>query len=140
LIDALQELENQFGKNIAMWQWGELHTITFEHLFSGVSMFIDPLINIGPYSISGDGTTVFLTEYSLNKPYKTALGPSMRFIYDFASPDEINFILPTGQSGHIMSDHYSDMTNYWLNGKYIKLNLNLDSIKVSSSFQLSLTP
>ena len=140
LTDALQELEDKFGKNIALWQWGELHTVTFEHFFSGVSSFIDPLINIGPFSISGDGTTVFLTEYSLNKPYQTAIGPSMRFIFDFANPEEINFILPTGQSGHIMSDHYSDMTNFWLKGKYLKLNLNIDSVKVSSPFHLSLIP
>ena len=64
----------------------------------------------------------------------------MRFIFDFAKPDEINFILPTGQSGHIMSDNYSDMTKYWLDGKYLKLSLNIDSVKMASPFHLSLTP
>jgi penicillin G amidase len=140
LSDALTELERKFGKNVANWQWGNLHKVVFKHTFSGQSSFIDKFINIGPHSIGGDGTTVFNTEYPFSEPnkeiglldhepYENVLGPQIRFIHDFSNPDEFYLILTTGQSGNIMSDHYSDMTKYWLEGKYMKIRTDEQSIK-----------
>ncbi len=119
--DALDDLERKLGKNVTDWQWGSLHKVTFKHAFSGVSGLLDEVINIGPYEISGDGTTIFNTEYAFSEsieeyplfrhdPFDCELGPSMRFIYDFAKPDEFYLILTTGQSGNIFSDHYRDQT------------------------------
>ena len=93
---------------------------------------IDKLVNVGPYPVGGDGTTVFNTEYSFTDPFKVKLGPSMRYIYDYADPDYLYYILPTGQSGHIMSDHYCDMTDTWLNGGYNKIYLNEEEIRVKA--------
>lgn len=137
-IDALIELEDRFGNDMADWQWRNIHTVTFNHLFSGQSDIIDNIVNIGPYPISGDGTTVFNTEYSFTDPYKVKLGPSMRYIYNFANNDYLYYILPTGQSGHIMSDHYSDMTKAWINGGYNKLYFNSDKIASISKHVLIL--
>ncbi len=140
LADALFELEKKLGKKIANWQWGNLHKVVFKHSFSGQASLIDKFINIGPYSISGDGTTVFNTEYPFaepnkeigllnHEPYENILGPQVRFIYDFDNRDEFFLILTTGQSGNLMSDHYSDMTKLWLDGKYMKISTNTDVIK-----------
>jgi len=38
-------------------------------------------------------------------------------------------ILPTGQSGHPMHEHYADQTNLWLDGVYITLESNPDSVR-----------
>lgn len=132
LADALDELEKRISKDLKYWQWGTLHTVTFKHPFSGASWILDELINIGPYEISGDGTTIFNTEYAFSAsieeyplfrhdPFDCELGPSMRFIYDFAKPDEFYLILTTGQSGNVLSDHYKDQTELFLNGKYMKI-------------------
>ncbi|PKL90286.1 MAG: penicillin acylase family protein [Ignavibacteriae bacterium HGW-Ignavibacteriae-2] len=134
-VEALELLEITYGKKIENWQWLNLHTVTFKHPFSGASIFIDKLINIGPFDISGDGTTVFNTEYSFTSPYEVKLGPSMRYIYDFSDPNKFYYVMPTGQSGHIMSDHYDDMTKMWLNGKYIELDVEPD-FSDPSAFQL----
>lgn len=136
-VDALDYLEENLSEDIADWQWGEIHKVEFEHFFSGFNDIIDSFVNIGPYKIGGDGTTVFNTEYSFVDPYSNNLGPSMRFIYDFSQPDEFHFILPTGQSGHIMSDHYSDMTDEWLDGKYVTINTGMSSIE-NSAYKLTL--
>jgi penicillin amidase len=151
LTDALDELENKFGKDVKDWQWGNLHKVTFKHAFAGVSWIIDEVVNIGPYEISGDGTTIFNTEYAFSesieeyplfrhKPFDCELGPSMRFIYDFAKPDEFYLILTTGQSGNIFSDHYQDQTELFLNGKYMKIRTNEESIKVPNNNLLRLLP
>jgi penicillin amidase len=140
LVDALSELEEFFGKDVKVWQWGRLHQVVFKHSFSGLSSWIDKYINIGPYPVGGDGTTLFNTEYPFNKgvseyspfahdPFQNTLGPSMRFIFDFSKPDEFYLTLTTGQSGNVMSDHYRDMTNLWRNGEYLKIRTDERSIR-----------
>jgi penicillin amidase len=41
LTDALTELEFYQGKDITNWQWGNIHTVTFKHNFSGKSTLVD---------------------------------------------------------------------------------------------------
>lgn len=131
LVDALVFLEDKFGKNLATWQWGELHQIEFKHFFDGVNPIVDNIVNVGPFPIGGDGTTVFNTEYSFTEPYLNRLGPSMRYIFDFSKPDEFLYILPTGQSGHILSLHYKNMTKDWLSGNYIRIKTDGNFIEKS---------
>jgi len=62
----------------------------------------------------------------------------MRFLFDFSKPDELFFIMATGQSGYFLSDHYDDMTQYWLEGNYIKLNINTSDIHERGYSRLTL--
>lgn len=155
LVDALTDLEEKFGADISIWQWGKIHKVRFKHIFSGASAILDNLINIGPFEIGGDGTTVFNTEYSFNEiyererdlkkphrsePYQNILGPSMRYIYDFGDPEYFYMILPTGQAGHFLNPHYKDMTKKWLKGEYIKIPINEKEFINSSSHSLKLIP
>jgi len=131
LVDALISLETKLGKDITLWQWKELHKVTFKHFFTNNAPMLEGILNIGPFPIGGDGTTIFNTEYSFvnSDSYENKLGPALRFIYDFAKPDEVNIILPTGESGYFMSKHYNDMTQHWLNGRYLKININTSDIE-----------
>jgi acyl-homoserine lactone acylase PvdQ len=52
----------------------------------------------------------------------------------------MNIILPTGQSGQFMSDHFKDMSAMWLKGKYIKINLREDEFIKRSKFMMKLIP
>ena len=151
LNDALDDLETTIGKDLIYWQWGKLHTVTFKHAFSGASSLLDKVIDIGPYEISGDGTTIFNTEYPFyesiekyplfrHKPFECELGPSMRFIYDYAKPNEFYLILTTGQSGNIFSDHYKDQTEIFLKGKYMKIMTDETSITNQRNSLLRLLP
>ncbi len=155
LVDALSELEMNYGSDIKNWQWGEIHKVIFKHPFHDFSSMLDKIINIGPFSIGGDGTTIFNTEYSFpellegtrdnqkphrSEPYSNILGPSMRYIFDFADRNHLEFILPTGESGNFMSSHYNDMSQMWLNGKYIKMPLRQDDFIKSSINKLELIP
>lgn len=151
LADALDELEVKISNKVKYWQWGKLHTVTFKHPFSGVSWLLDDVVNIGPFEISGDGTTIFNTEYAFSEsiekyplfrhdPFDCELGPSMRFIFDFANPDEFYLILTTGQSGNIFNDHYQDMTDLFLKGKYMKIKADEKSIINPQNKLLRLLP
>ncbi len=140
LVDALADLENRLGKNIAVWQWKELHSLTFKHFFSGRSSIVDRIVNVGPFEISGDGTTVCNTEYSFEDPYSVKLGPSMRYIFDFSEPETYHYILAGGQSGHPISEHYADMTKLWLKGEYLKMNTDFAVIAERAEDILILNP
>lgn len=140
LSDGLSYLEENYGKDLTNWQWGTMHKVTFKHAFSGNFSLLDQYINIGPYEIGGDGTTINNTEYPFAKSieeyamfrhdeFDNVLGPSMRFIYDFANPNEFYLVLTTGQSGNVMSDNYRDQTPLWLSGKYMKIRTDEASIK-----------
>jgi penicillin amidase len=144
LSDALADLENNFGKEIQNWQWGNVHKAAFKHAFSGASSLLDKFINIGPFNIGGDGTTLFNTEYPFSdgsqlyslfnhNQFDNVLGPTMRFIYDFAAPNEFHMVLSTGQSGNVMSDHYRDMSEMWLRGKYVTVRTDVQSIESSKN-------
>ncbi len=139
LSDALTELEDKYGRDLTEWQWGDMHQVTFRHTFSGFSSLMDKFINIGPFNIGGDGTTIFNTEYpfyeSVKKyprfhhgEFQNNLGPAMRYIYDFSKPDEFYMILTTGESGNVMSSHYNDMSEMWLRGGFIKVRTDEETI------------
>ena len=140
LADALGDLENNVSKEVKDWQWGNVHKATFKHAFSGASSLLDKFINVGPFSLGGDGTTLFNTEYGFSEGIKSyplfdhgqfdnILGPTMRYIFDFSKPDEFYMILTTGQSGNIMSEHYRDMSEMWLRGNYVIVRIDDQSIK-----------
>ena len=62
----------------------------------------------------------------------------MRYIYDFSNENYFEYVLPNGQSGHFLSDYYSNMTDKWLNGSYSKVYFNKETIKKNSKYLMIL--
>ena len=50
------------------------------------------------------------------------------------------FVLPSGQSGHLISRHYDDQTNLWKNGKYLHLSGNRRVILGGSKGEIIIYP
>ena len=50
------------------------------------------------------------------------------------------FILPTGQSGHLVSKHYDDQTNIWKDGNYLFLSGTKDLILGGSKGETIIYP
>lgn len=138
LADALTKLENDFGKDSKYWQWGKIHQVKFKHPFSGQNSILNYLVDIGPFEIGGDQTTLNNTSFKFSEPFDNNLGPSMRQITDLSNIDSSLIILTSGQSGHITHDNYSDQSEMWLKGKYILFNT---ASKVYQKFKfLTLAP
>jgi len=53
----------------------------------------------------------------------------MRYIFDWANPDEFKISLPTGQSGNLFSGHYKDMTDRYMQGDFYNIKTDVISIK-----------
>ncbi len=120
LEDALDELERKLGPDMAGWQWGKLHTVTFDHPLGTV---LPQVFNIGPFPNRGAAHTVDNGPYNARKPYAQTGHPSMRMIVDLSDLDATAVIYPTGQSGQPFAPHWGDLTRAYLDGQLVPLRV-----------------
>jgi penicillin amidase len=139
LQEAVQELTAIQGPEMKIWQWGSLHTVTFQHPF-GVRHPLDRVFNVGPFPSGGGGTTVSKTEFNFHTPYAVTVGPSMRQVIDLANPLEASMVLTTGESGQPLYRHYDDQTSLWLNGGYHRVTMDWNEITGQHFEHLELRP
>jgi penicillin amidase len=121
--ESFHWLENNCGEDLEDWQWGELHRLKLQHTLGQVAL-TDILFNRGPFSAAGSGCTVNVASYRYDKPFEIFIGPSLRFIVDWGSPEGYWSILPGGNSGHFLSEFYDNQINLWRNGKLKLVELN----------------
>ncbi len=114
---SLAELKETQGNDLADWKWGEIHTLTFEHVL-GKKKPLNLIFNLGPFPVEGNLLTVNKKKYALDTPYHANHGVSMRLIVDFADMDGSLHVLPTGESGHLKSPNYRDQIPLYLSGQY----------------------
>jgi len=65
-------------------------------------------------------------------PYQNIHGAGFRAVYDFADLDRSVFVIATGQSGHILSQHYDDLAELWQAGEYISMSMNREDIEAGA--------
>ena len=144
-IDAfdrtIRELENQLGPDVAEWKWGRVHTVEYIHPVGRQEPF-DKIFNVGPMPIKGGNEVINNTGFSLNGSgeYKVIYGPAMRIVMDFSDIENAISILPTGQSGNVMSDHYDDQAEMYATGAFRKMRMNREEIVLNQSGTLLIKP
>jgi len=118
LQDAVNDLKKTCGPEIEDWEWGKLHTLTFNHTMGSVKP-LDRFFNRGPYPIGGDGTTINASHATLHDlTSHTIVGPPFRFIADLSDWNRSLGILVPGQSGHRASPAYDNNIEAWFRGDY----------------------
>lgn len=127
--ESLQYLNKRFGREPFEWRWENLHTLTLAPPLFGeaassndagaaLKLIVNNIMKRGPYPAVGHAMSLNNGEYAWTDPYRMVLGASARRIVDLSNPGRSLTILPTGQSGHPLSDYYGDQTENWLNGQY----------------------
>ncbi len=77
--------------------------------------------NRGPFSVAGDNSTIAANFNAYNKKekeFEAVIGPSMRYLLDWAKPDSFLIIVNLGESGNPFSSHYDDFLSLMRSGKY----------------------
>ncbi|MDP1546911.1 MAG: penicillin acylase family protein [Anaerolineales bacterium] len=140
--EGVAELEKIFGKDVAAWNWGEMHAATFRNGTLGESgvFLIEDLFNRGPFPTGGGDAIVNATGWSVKDGYATDWLPSMRMIVDFSNLDNSVTVHTTGQSGHAYHPHYADMAPLWANVEYYPMWWEQDSIIEDAEGHLVLNP
>jgi penicillin amidase len=140
LIEAVAALENQFGSNMASWNWGKVHTLEHNHVLGNVAA-LRKFFNVGPFPIKGAQEVIDNRGYEYNNTglYNVTAGASTRRIIDFSDIENSTSILPTGQSGNPFSEHYKNQAELCNNGNFRKMKINKEEI-ISSSTKLTILP
>ncbi|MEX3015331.1 penicillin acylase family protein [Gymnodinialimonas hymeniacidonis] len=127
LDEALQELSETYGGDIASWRWGAAHEALHEHPVLGQTRLFSWIVNIRQATSGGDFTlNRAATPGTGPEPYLNTHAAGYRGVYDFADPDSSVFIIATGQSGHPLSRHYDDLGDLWRRGEYVPMTLDPD--------------
>ncbi|MEM9051225.1 MAG: penicillin acylase family protein, partial [Bacteroidota bacterium] len=137
---SVMELEDELGTDVQSWTWDRVHILEHPHVFSAVSV-LKEFFHIGPFPAPGGNETVNNAGFILNGngEYIAHYGPAMRIVIDFADIENATSILPTGNSGNVMSPHYSDQAEMYVNGEFRKMKMNKKEIETSNN-HLVLSP
>lgn len=138
--EAVASLENQLGSDVNQWKWEKVHKVEFQHPIGKVKLF-SKFFNVGTFPISGTNEVINnqLFTYSDDAEIQVKGGPSTRRIIDFSDIENSWSILPTGQSGNPMSQHYRDQADMFVKEKFRKMKLNKEEI-IKTSTKLVFKP
>ncbi|HNR31297.1 MAG TPA: penicillin acylase family protein [Candidatus Hydrogenedentes bacterium] len=117
LKETQAELDARIGPDAARWTWGALHTMEFKHPFGYLPLF-DRIFNIGPFPSPGAAQVINNMLYRRGTDFDVLAGPSTRRLIDFADPAHSLTVLPTGNSGHVLSKQYDNQAEMFVRGEY----------------------
>lgn len=136
-IDSLKKSSG----DMTNWSWGGIHTLEHFHPL-GRKEPLDKIFNVGPFPVRGGIETINNAGFALNSRdnFKVSYGPAMRKLVDFNDGGNGKSVLPTGQSGHVRSPHYSDQAPLHVTGKFRDMMMNKDEITSKCTSILTLMP
>ena len=142
LDDGLALLVKRDGADMSRWRWGAEHKAVLQHQVYSHVPLLDRLSDL---SVSSSGGFYTLdrgggSEVVPDLPFARTHGGGFRGLYDLADPDKSRFMIATGESGHIFSRHYGDLTPLWNDVKSITLAGSEDELKKAGAQELRLEP
>nr|WP_288935521.1 penicillin acylase family protein [uncultured Allomuricauda sp.] len=132
--DAWNSLVKDFGEDSGQWTWDKVHTLEHQHPFGQVES-LRKYFNVGPFPVEGTREVINNLSFPYDDTgfYKVSSGPSTRRIIDFSDVENSISILPTGQSGNPLSEHYEDQAEMYVNGKFRKMMMNKKEIEETAA-------
>ncbi|WP_409367142.1 penicillin acylase family protein [Lysinibacillus sp. 38-6] len=124
---TVAQIQDQFGKTVSKWQWGDFHQLTFDHSLGSASPILAAYFNAKKVPIGGSKVTVQAADNDLAGNVNH--GASWRFVADVGDLSSAYHIVGPGQSGHVKSDWYQDQVMDWANGNYHETFVQKDAIK-----------
>ena len=140
LKQAVRWLKQELGPDPNSWSWGRLHALTFAHIL-GRHPLLAQAFNRGPYPLGGDADTLCQTAISPGEPFAAKeVAPTYRQIVDLGDLKRSLSIHAPGQSGHLGSPHYDDLTEMWLKGAYHPMLWERADVEREAEGRLRLIP
>jgi penicillin amidase len=133
---AVKDLKEEFGADMAKWNWGAIHDATFKHPLA-VNTDMAAMLNVGPIPRDGYGHTPFSTG---GRGFTESVGATFREIMDVSDWDKSVGTSAPGQSGQPGSRHFSDLAKMWGDGRYFPLPYGDAAVQANAEATLTLTP
>jgi penicillin G amidase len=140
--DGVETLVSQHGTDPKGWEWGKVHTVEYPYLILGNVDMFKRWWSIGPFPAQGTNESVAKMSWRSDR-YKVEHGASMRLLLDYSdygNTENMWFILPTGNSGHVMSPHYDDQAQMYLQGEYRSIHTRPEDIEKSAQHVTHMSP
>lgn len=133
-ISAVDFLKNQLEVSPDEWNWSKVYSVEHKHPI-GEEPTLRKTFNVGPFLTDGGNEVINNQLFDLNDTgyYQVKAGPSTRRVIDFSDVENSVSILPTGQSGNVFSPHYKDQADKYINGDFVKMQLNQNAIENSKN-------
>jgi penicillin amidase len=135
--EADEEMKAVYGADAS---WGDVHEARFTHPIGNAARPLDWIFSAGPVPVTGDGTTVMRVSFNRLRPYGAWEHPSWRQLFDVGQWDQARVVLPTGQSGHVLSPHRFDQNDRWRQGQYRPQPFSRSAVDAAAAHRLLLTP
>lgn len=119
LQEAVSALRQELGKEMAQWQWGQLHRTRPCHPLSAVFPEAAPLLDPPSLAVHGDGDTPLAGSCAHTGSFAVAGLSVNRYIFDPSDWTRCRWIVPLGASGHPGSPHFADQAQKWADVEYI---------------------
>ena len=135
--ETIRLLTEICGADPDNWKWGTIHTLTHKHAFNTVKPLRN-FFNVGPFEVNGGSEVINNLYYKLDTTgyFYVDGGPALRKITDFSNIENGETVSPSGQSGNVMSQHYSDQAEMFVTGKFRKMLMNREEINTKASVLL----
>ncbi len=137
--DADRRLRGDFGTE-ADQAWDRVHAARFAHPLGSASRALAWFLDGGTSPVDGDGTTVMRISWNRLEPFRAWEIPSWRQVLDVGQWDDSRVILPTGQSGHLVSPHRFDQNEAWRTGQYRPQPFSRAAVEAARAHRLILAP
>ena len=140
---ADEDIISLFGtEDYDKWSWGELHTITYPTNLLGEAgiPILTYIVNIGPVEAGGSSLAINSTDWGFGDDFTIGSYPSMRMVVDLSNFDNSLTVLPSGQSGHVMSKYYDDQVDNWISNNMYPLYFSREQVELNQKDYMFLRP
>jgi penicillin amidase len=140
LADAVAELRQRLGPDMAAWRWGRLHQADFRPAAGELADAPTAQeLRVGPLPVPGSSSTPRAATYRPSDFTQTA-GASVRMVLDVGAWDNSMIVNTPGQSGDPASPHYRDLFPLWASGRYVPLRYSRAAVDADAETVIALTP
>ncbi|GAC1584219.1 MAG: penicillin acylase family protein [Ktedonobacteraceae bacterium] len=136
---TVEELRETCGDDLTRWQYGAIHTMTYNHTLGSIKLFA-PFFNRGPFPVGGDIDTVNMGASLPHDPKTVITVPSYRQIVPLADMNNSLSGHAPGQSGHYASKHYDDFIQMWLHVGHHPMLTDHERIEANTKGILHMVP
>ena len=136
---AVKTLRKDYGPDVSDWGWGHVRSLMLHHPL-GENKLIGSLFNRGPIPWAGDANTIGQAAPDPVSPTGNPLViASLRMVVPVGDWNDCRFVLPGGQSGNPLSQHYDDMIPLWACGQGVPIAWSPVEVEKATKSTLTLT-
>jgi penicillin G amidase len=140
--EAQALLTNRDGADMSKWRWGDEHITVLRHKFyDHIPGFkdlakLDVKSSGSYYTLDRGGSSSTDPEH----PFARTHGGGYRGLYDLGDPNKSRFMIATGQSGHVLTQHWGNLVEPWNDIQSFTLTGSEDELKARGLPLLTFSP